>query len=88
MSLWIIAIDDAEFIDDDSWSFMKLFLDLDIIFFVLTLGTHKMLSPIANVAIKHKRIRPLNLLPVDKWYHAGLACQILDVFAIPPELEK
>jgi len=25
---------------------------------------------------------------IDKWYHAALACQFLDAYGIPPELER
>lgn len=30
----------------------------------------------------------IELRHIDKWYHAALACQILDVYGIPAELEK
>lgn len=55
---------------------------------VMTMGSRRILSAIADEALKHKRIRSISLDPIDKWYHAGLACQTLDVAAIPPELEK
>lgn len=67
---------------------MGVFLDNDTCFMILTMGTNRLLPAVANQAIKHKRVRPLNLQPLDKWYHTGLACQFLNVFAIPPDLEK
>lgn len=84
----MIAIDNAEFVDEDSWSFMSVLLELDVMFIVMTMGTHVELSSTAVSALNHRRVRILNLAPIDKWYQAGLACQILDVQAIPPELEK
>lgn len=84
----MIAIDDAEFIDEESWGLLPTILDLDVILIVMTMGSRRILSVVAEKTIKHKRVRTLNLRPIDKWYHAALACQVLDVTAVPPELEK
>lgn len=84
----MIAIDDAEFIDEESWGLLPAILDLDVILIVMTMGSRRILSIVAEKTIKHKRVRTLNLRPIDKWYHAALACQVLDVTAVPPELEK
>lgn len=84
----MIAIDDGEFTDDESWGLLPTILDLDIMLIVMTMGSRRILSNVAVETIKHKRIRTINLHPIDKWYHAGLACQVLDVTAIPPELER
>lgn len=84
----MIAIDDAEFIDDESWGLLPTLIDLDIMMIVMTMGSRRILSTVAKETINHKRIRSIQLHSIDKWYHAGLACQILDVTAIPPELEK
>lgn len=83
-----MAIDDGEFTDDESWSLLPVILDLDIMLIVMTMGSRRILSSVAEVTIRHKRIRNIQLHSIDKWYHAGLACQILDVTAIPPELER
>lgn len=83
-----MTIDDSEFIDDESWNLLPIILDVDMICIVMTMGSRKLLSETAEDAIKHKRVRFIKLQSVDKWYHAGLACQIMDVHAIPPELEK
>lgn len=87
-TFWVIAIDDSEFIDDESWALLPAMLDLDIMLIVMTMGAGRILSAVAEETLKHKRIREISLDPIDKWYHAGLACQTLDVTAIPPELEK
>lgn len=83
-----MAIDDGEFTDDESWALLPIILDLDIILIVMTMGSRRILNSVAEETIKHKRIRNIQLHSIDKWYHAGLACQILDVTAIPPELER
>lgn len=84
----MIAIDDAEFIDEDSWILIDQILEFDNIFIVITMGQRKHLSAQADKILEHRKIRKVYLRPIDKWFHAGLACQILDVYAIPPELEK
>lgn len=84
----MIAIDDGEFIDEESWGLLPIILDLDIILIVMAMGSRRILSSVAEETIQHKRIRTITLYPIDKWYHAGLACQVLDVTAIPPELER
>lgn len=65
-----------------------MMLDIDMVCMVVTMGSRRILSATTKEAIKHKRIRSIVLQSIDKWYHAGLACQILDVCGIPAELEK
>lgn len=61
---------------------------MDVTLIVMTMGTHNVIGSNATGILNHRRVRIVELSPIDKWYHAGLACQILDVHAIPPELEK
>lgn len=65
-------------------------MDLDVVLIILTMGSNqqKGLCTIAEEVLQHPRLRTLKLPSIDKWFHAGLACQVLGVFAIPPELEK
>ncbi|KAB0803414.1 hypothetical protein PPYR_00384 [Photinus pyralis] len=87
-TMWLIAIDNAEHIDDESWSFIATLCELDVIFTILTVNTHDQLSKVAMSVFNNTRLQVLQLKPVDKWYHAALACQFLGVEGIPPELEK
>nr|CAI5849851.1 unnamed protein product [Callosobruchus analis] len=87
-SFHIIAIDDAENIDDESWMLLKLLLDLNLVFVVATMGTAKELSTLAMKVLKSPKIKTVELKGIDKWYHVGLACQMLNVDGIPAELEK
>nr|XP_023016522.1 adenylate cyclase type 10-like [Leptinotarsa decemlineata] len=85
---WLIAIDDAEYIDDESWLLIDILLDLNLVFIVVTMGTEKEISVLAINVLKKSRIKSIELKGIDKWYHVGLACQMLNVDGIPPELEK
>lgn len=87
-TLWVIAIDDSEYVDDESWLLIKLLLDLNVTFFVVTMGSQKTLSTLALEVLRSERIKVIELKAIDKWYHVGLACQMLHVDGIPPELEK
>lgn len=84
----MITIDDGEFTDDESWGLLPVILELNVILIVMTMGSRRILGPLAEKTLQHRKIETINLAPIDKWYHAGLACQTLDVTAIPPELER
>lgn len=40
------------------------------------------------ILMVNNRQQIIELHHIDKWYHVGLACQILNVCGIPVELEK
>ncbi|XP_026670077.1 LOW QUALITY PROTEIN: adenylate cyclase type 10-like, partial [Ceratina calcarata] len=88
--LWVVLIDDAEYSDQESLDIFDVLTKKDMIFFVLSIGRklgtdfqlyYSFLSrgKVWNVA---------ELYGIDKWYHAGLACQTLNVNGLPAELEK
>ena len=85
-----MAIEKAEFIDDESWRFLKVIVETDICFLVLSITASELntLKPEALEIIRHRNTRTIELPAIDKWFHSGLACQVLQVNAIPPELEK
>lgn len=87
-TLWVIAIDDSEYVDDESWLLIELLLDMNVAFFIVTMGSQKQLSTLAVEVLRSNRIKVIELKGIDKWYHVGLACQMLNVDGIPPELEK
>ncbi|KAF5292379.1 hypothetical protein FQA39_LY03413 [Lamprigera yunnana] len=88
ITLWVVAIDNAEFIDVESWTFINELLQLDLAFVVMTMTTTNRLHDKGVDIFNNSRIKKLQLEPLDKCYQAGLACQILNVRAIPPEIEK
>lgn len=85
-----MAIENANNIDEESWPLFKEILDVDMCFIVMTINSSfiNKLSDSAKVVINHPNARTIQLPAIDKWFHAGLACQILEVRAIPADLEK
>nr|XP_034172604.1 adenylate cyclase type 10-like isoform X1 [Osmia lignaria] len=85
--LWIIIVDDAEYSDNESLQVFDVLTKKDKVLFILSVGMklsteYKMCPNILS------RAKVINLPGIDRWYHAGLACQILNVSGIPAELEK
>ncbi|KAL1513756.1 hypothetical protein ABEB36_003124 [Hypothenemus hampei] len=85
---WIIAIDNSEFVDVESWVLISILVKMNLVFIVATMGLRSMISPVAIKVLKMPNIKVIQMKCIDKWYHVGLACQMLDVDAIPAELEK
>ncbi|XP_060536145.1 adenylate cyclase type 10-like [Cylas formicarius] len=85
---WLIVIDNAENIDSDSWSLLRIMINTKLVFIVAAMGKRSHLGQVAKDTMNMSRIKIIKLKPIDKWFHVGLACQMLDVEAIPPELEK
>lgn len=83
-----MAIDDAGFVDEESWPLLNEMLKTGKVFVVLTTTKQQHLSPTALKVLSGKNVHLIRLSGIDKWYVSGLACQILEVFAIPVELEK
>lgn len=87
-AFWVVAIDNSEYIDDESWVLLSILLKLNLTFIVATMGLRSLLNPVAMEVLQNPKIKVIQMKIIDKWYHVGLACQMLDVDAIPPELEK
>ncbi|XP_043285633.1 adenylate cyclase type 10-like [Venturia canescens] len=85
--LWVIIVDDAENIDPESFSLLATIVKQDRAFFVLSFGK-KMDTESRFDPFIIERAKIIELVGIDKWFHAALACQFLNVIAIPPELEK
>lgn len=45
-------------------------------------------ADIALHCLSNNMIAKMYITGLDRWYHGALACQLLDVQAIPPDLEK
>ncbi|XP_011066002.1 PREDICTED: adenylate cyclase type 10-like, partial [Acromyrmex echinatior] len=85
--LWVIIIDDTQHSDNDSMKLFRTIIKQNTIFFVLSFGRTFNGDYEIHPDIS-KRARIIELGCIDKWYHAGLACQFLDANGIPPELER
>ncbi|KOC61337.1 Adenylate cyclase type 10 [Habropoda laboriosa] len=85
--LWVIIIDDAEYSDQESLKIFDVLTKRDLVFFVLSVG--RKLGTEYHIYFNHlKKGKVFELTGIDKWFHAGLACQILNVNGLPAELEK
>ncbi|KAK9310730.1 hypothetical protein QLX08_000044 [Tetragonisca angustula] len=85
--LWVVIIDDAEYCDPESLSIFDVFVKKDMIFFVLSIGRKLSVDFPVYFNLLH-RGKVIQLIGIDRWYHAGLVCQILNVKGLPAELEK
>ncbi|EFN85820.1 Adenylate cyclase type 10 [Harpegnathos saltator] len=85
--LWVIIIDDAEYSDDDSMLLFRTIAKQDTVLFVLGVGRRIDMQYELHPAVM-ERAQIIELKHIDKWYHAALACQFLNVSGIPVELEK
>ena len=89
MRQYVLAIDNFDYIDKESWQIFNAFFDIKNIFIVGTLCYKKIDSDYCEkVLSEDPRVKTIILDPIEKWYLGALACQILDVYAISPELEK
>lgn len=84
----MIVIDNGENIDSKSWPFIKNIIDLDLVLMILTMGSMWKYSAVYKSIEESERVKIVVLEIIDKWYHAAIVCQMLNVEAIPLELEK
>ncbi|XP_059059672.1 adenylate cyclase type 10-like [Achroia grisella] len=87
-NLWVAAILEAQYTDDESWCMLLLILESKMIFILMSITNEKQLSEVARNCLKSNMIVNMRLNGIDRWYHAALACQLLDVQAIPADLVK
>ncbi|KAK6624592.1 hypothetical protein RUM44_011451 [Polyplax serrata] len=88
-SKWLIVIEDAEFMDDESWTVLEWCANVSFnVLYLLTIGQRKPLSTTASTTLESFQQKKITLTEIEKWYFSGLACQILGVRAIPVELEN
>ncbi|KAF7398544.1 hypothetical protein HZH66_006441 [Vespula vulgaris] len=85
--LWIIIIDDIEYADEESLNFFDIFIQTDMFLFIISVGRKVGAEyKLANILLKKARV--IELEGIDKWYHIGIVCQILNIDGISSELEK
>ncbi|PSN36387.1 hypothetical protein C0J52_14455 [Blattella germanica] len=86
--MWVLGIDDCENMDENSWMLLSYLVEADCALLAMTAGTRRQLPECASEIIENEYVKYIELGGIDKWYHAGLVCQIIDVRAIPAELEN
>ncbi|XP_071646995.1 adenylate cyclase type 10 [Temnothorax longispinosus] len=85
--LWVVIIDNAQYSDNDSMKLFRTMTRQSTVFFILSIGRELNGEYEIHPTVL-ERARIIELGRIDKWYHAALACQILDACGIPPELER
>jgi adenylate cyclase 10 len=85
----VLAMDDCEYIDQESWEVLSTLFDINTVFIVATMARDKLLKVTSlSKILNDARVKTVYLHAIERWYLGALACQILDVYAISPELEK
>ncbi|XP_015190551.1 PREDICTED: LOW QUALITY PROTEIN: adenylate cyclase type 10-like [Polistes dominula] len=83
---WVIIIDDFEYADKESLNFFDIFVKTNMFLFIISVGGK------VGAEYRHhtllERAYVMELQGIDKWYHIGIVCQVLNVIGISPELEK
>ncbi|XP_044763888.1 adenylate cyclase type 10-like isoform X2 [Coccinella septempunctata] len=87
-SVWIVAVDKSKHIDVLSWKVLPAMLACRYIFFVITQDAFFVPGLWVRRVLAHKNVQVLQLNNIPKLYHAGMACQILNVHAISADLEN
>lgn len=86
---WIIFIDDADYIDADSLELLPTVFEARNVFFVLTIGKYCRKWTLAQKEIYvNEFVTQFRLQPIDKTFHKDIACQSINVAAIPIEFER
>nr|XP_049701323.1 adenylate cyclase type 10 [Helicoverpa armigera] len=88
MNLSIVAIEECQFMDEESWRLLLVLMDTKFILFILSITDPRNMSANAKNCLANNMIQKVKLASIDRTYHAALACQLLDVQAIPADLEK
>lgn len=88
-NFWVVLIDDADYIDLYSLTFTNSIIESQKIFFILAIGkNHKKLTLQQGKFIKNGHVTQYFLKPIDKTFQKDIACQSINVSAIPVEFER
>ena len=74
--------------DESSLSIFRSVIEADYALIVMTYGSRRKLSSTGSELLDHPRVKCIEIAGIENWYHIGIACQLMDVRAIPAELEK
>ncbi|XP_011311934.1 adenylate cyclase type 10-like [Fopius arisanus] len=85
---WVVITDDTHNADEQSLSLLATIIEHHHIFFVFSFGKMEITDRKHQISKILEKAKIIDLMGLDKWFHAALACQLLKVSAIPAELEK
>ncbi|XP_063626701.1 adenylate cyclase type 10-like isoform X1 [Cydia splendana] len=84
----IVAIEEGINIDDESWRLLLVLLDIKTIFVIITLTDQTSMSEVALQCLSSNKLLQMPISGLSHCYHLVIACQFLDVQAVPTDLEK
>ncbi len=85
----IFAVDDAHYMDNESWGFLNDFAEDDSAVCILTIRPDEKLScKAAEEVFNNPAALHLRLQGLESQYMAPLACQLLEVVQVPEALVK
>ncbi|XP_053691913.1 adenylate cyclase type 10-like [Sabethes cyaneus] len=87
-NLWVLIIDDIEFMDDESFELFEILWKMPQVITVLALGYQRRLTSQYMKLFDNPHVCQLKLTPIDTLLHKAIACQFLNVNAIPLDLER
>ncbi|XP_058447696.1 adenylate cyclase type 10-like [Malaya genurostris] len=87
-NLWVLIIDDVEFMDDESFELFEFLWKMPQVITVLALGYQRRLTQQYMKLFDSPYVCQLKLTPIDTLLHKAIACQFLNVNAIPLDLER
>ncbi|XP_045481901.1 adenylate cyclase type 10-like isoform X2 [Harmonia axyridis] len=84
----IITVDDADYVDVESWELLEPLLQTKTFFLILTKNRdYSLHGSRTGLFAKSSSVRRIKLEALSPNYISGLVCQHLGVFAIPEDLE-
>lgn len=85
---WILILDDIEVADEESFLLFDLLFEINSIFCLFTMGNRRKILGSCENILNDDKVLIYPLRKIQKIYQTALACQILNVVAIPLEIER
>ncbi|XP_017785074.1 PREDICTED: adenylate cyclase type 10-like [Nicrophorus vespilloides] len=86
--VWVLVLDGGEYIDDESWPLIYSMMETYTVVLVIAMASNTYMNYMVKHILEQPKVQVMHLKPIDKWFHIGLACQMLNVHGIPAELER
>lgn len=86
--MWVLIIDDVEYMDEESFEMFEILWRMPQMITVLAMGYQRRLQPQHENFFVNPHVCQLKLTPIDTLLHKAIACQFLNVNAIPLDLER
>ncbi|XP_065092856.1 adenylate cyclase type 10-like [Ochlerotatus camptorhynchus] len=87
-NLWVLIIDDLEFMDEESFELFEILWKMPQVITVLAMGYRRRLAAPFKRLFNNPHVCQLKLTPIDTLLHKAITCQFLTVNAIPLDLER